>query len=259
MFIVWGKTIKRQKLGFVADFCAVCRDLRAFQVQRVGSASHVYYISFGDGELVGYERTCQTCATPFETIPDNYSGMAKQVRPPSELISETFPNYYTVYREQIEREKKVRDTPSLLSRPERRQRLRDPFVIVAPYVQQKLTRTPMDARAWLAVAALLPVFWTFMIAGKLLTPGDQEPNPLWAMAGLAFGVAVVYSQTATAARRYILRNTMPGLVQALAPLKPSTAEIDDVLTELKQHNLKLGTKLRADDLLTGIERLRQSV
>src|SRR6185436_5117204 len=42
MFIVWGKTIKRRKQGFVADYCSVCRDLRTFQVKRIGSASHVY-------------------------------------------------------------------------------------------------------------------------------------------------------------------------------------------------------------------------
>ena len=115
MFIVWGKTIKRQKLGFVADFCAVCRDLRTFQVKRIGSASHLYYISFGQGDLVGYERICGVCSTPVDAVPDTYTGMAKSFQPASELISETFPNYYTVYRELLERERKVRDTPSLLT------------------------------------------------------------------------------------------------------------------------------------------------
>ena len=178
MFIVWGKTIKRQKLGFVADFCAVCRDLRTFQVRRIGSASHVYYISFGQGDLVGYERTCQVCATPVDAVPDTYSGMAKTFQPASELISETFPNYYTVYRALLERERKVRDTPSMLTPEERRARMREPFMVIAPLAQQKLSSIQLDWRVGLAIASFVPLIWLVGIVSKWTNgPNQDDPRP----------------------------------------------------------------------------------
>jgi len=258
MFIVWGKTIKRQKLGYVADYCAVCRDLRAFHVKRVGSASHVYYISFGEGELVGYERTCQACNTAFDAVPDTYAGMSRVSRPGNELISETFPNYYTVYRELIERERKVRDTPSLLTPAERRARLREPFRVVAPIVQQKLSSTQVDWRVWLAFAAFIPILWSIGGLVRLFTD-DENAVTRGALVGLALGVGLIASQTFTSARRYVLKSAVPPLTTALAPLRPSEAEISDILKELQQHKLKLGSKLRASDLTESIEQLRQAV
>lgn len=260
MFIVWGKTIKRQKLGFVADYCAVCRDLRTFQVKRIGQASHVYYISFGEGELVGYERGCQTCATLFDTQPDNYRGMSKQNRPPEELITETFPNYYTAYREQLELNRKLRNSPSQLTPAERRAGIREPFAVLAPLVQQKLSSLQVDGPVWLALLAWFPVIWVAMALGKLFDTSEYgDVSPGWAIAGTAIGLGLVIWQLVGGARRYVLKKAAPQLVNALAPLRPTEREITDVLTELKQHGAKLGSKLRAHDVLNGIEQLRQQV
>jgi hypothetical protein len=258
LFIVWGKTIKRQKLGFVADYCGICRDLRAFQVKRVGSSSHVYYVSFGQGDLVGYERTCQTCNTAFDAVPDTYSGMAKESRAGNELISETFPNYYTVYRELIERERKVRDTPSLLTPAERRARLREPFRVLAPIVQQKLSSTQIDGRVWIAIAAFVPLLWATGSLVKLFAGADENTATRWALIAMTLGAGLIVSQLITSSRRYVLRNAVPQLVRALAPLRPSEAEIADILQELKQYKLKLGSKLQPSDVTTGIEQQRQA-
>jgi len=259
MFIVWGKTIKRQKLGFVADFCAVCRDLRTFKVQRVGSASHVYYISFGQGDLVGYERTCEVCATPVDAVPDTYTGMADDKRPANELIGETFPNYYTVYRELLERERKVRDTPSLLSPKERRARMREPFLVIAPLAQQKLASIQVDWRVVLAVLACIPIFSILGIVSRAIGgPYNDDPSPTLIMTGLALWAGLVFSEIFMSSRRYLLKKAAPQLAAALAPLKPSESELDRILEELKQHKLKLA-KLRPSDLLERIERLRTNL
>jgi len=258
MFIVWGKTIKRQKLGFVADFCAVCRDLRTFQVKRIGSASHVYYISFGEGDLVGYERTCESCATPFDAVPDTYTGMAKASRPPSELISETFPNYYTVYRELLERERKVRDTPSLLTPAERRARMREPFIVIAPLVQQKLASIQVDWRVGLAVLSFVPIFWVIGSISRWITGPDQDPSLNWIFSGLALWAGLVFWEIFMSGRRYLLKNAVPQLAASLAPLKPLDSEVSRILDELKQHKLKLG-KLRPSDLLERIDQMRTTV
>jgi hypothetical protein len=259
MFIVWGKTIKRQKLGYVADFCAVCRDLRTFQVTRIGSASHLYYISFGQGDLVGYERTCEVCSTPVEAIPDTYLDMARLNRPAAELISETFPNYYTVHREVLERERKVRDTPSLLTPAERNARMREPFIVIAPLAQQKLASIQLDWRVVLAFFSVAPIFWVIGVISHWINgPYVDDPSLNFIMAGLALWAGLTFWQLFSANRRYLLKNAAPPLAAALAPLKPSESEIGRILEELKQHKLKLG-KLRPSDLLERIEQLRTAV
>jgi len=260
MFIVWGKTIKRQRLGFVADYCAVCRDVRSFQLKRIGSASHVYYISFGEGDLVGYERVCQSCGTPFEAVPDTYSGISQVARAGSELINETFPNYFTVYRDQIESARKARDTPSLLTSAERRGLLREPFQLQAQLVQQKLASIQIDGRVWLAVGAFIPITWLVGGISRFIVGTDDDNAAVRAgLIGAALGLALLVSQLATSGRRYVLKYSLPHISSALAPLRPSEAEVDEILGELRQHNAKLGGKLNAAEVIDAIEKKRQAV
>jgi len=258
MFIVWGKTLKRRKQGFVADYCALCRDLRTFQVDRIGSASHVYYISFGQGELVGYERVCGVCSTPVEADPHRYPDMAKTSRPATDLLSETFPNYYSVYRDAIERDKKLRDTPSLLTPEERRTRMREPFMLIAPIAQQKLARTQLDWRVLLAIFSFVPIFGVAgAIAGLLKQPGD-EPSENFVIAGLVAWLAYIVYEVVMSSRRYLLKHAVPPLAASLVPLKPSVAEVAAIVDEFKRAKLKLG-KLRTQDLLDHMEQLRAAV
>jgi hypothetical protein len=258
MIFIWGKSIKRQKLGFVADFCPVCRDLRTFKVERIGSASHVYYISFGQGDLVGFERTCQACSTPVEAVPSTYLDFSKNARPASELISETFPNYYTANRELIERERKVRDTPSQLTPAERKARMREPFLVIAPLAQQKLAAIRVDWRVLLAIFSFVPIFWLLGLISGWVNPNQADPSMNWLIGALAVWGCLVFWEMFSASRRYLLKNAAPQLAASLAPLKPTESEINRILQELKQHKLKLG-RLRASDVLERIQQLRAAV
>jgi hypothetical protein len=259
MFIVWGKTIKRQKLGFVADYCALCRDLRTFEVKRVGQASHLYYISFGEGELLGYERTCQDCRTVFETVPDHYRSMARDRRPPVELITETFPNYYSAYQDEIAAEKKVRNSPSLLTPNERRARLWEPFALMAQANQQKLKSMQLDWQVGVAFAAMFPIIWLFGAVEGLILKPDVAEDPRFFLAGLFLSLGIIGWQMIGSGRRYLLKHAVPPLVQSIAPLRPSLREIEEVLGQLKLGGMKLGSKLEAKDLHEPLERLRQQV
>ena len=258
MFIVWGKTIKRRKQGFVADYCAVCRDLRTFQLNRVGSASHLYYISLGQGELVGYERVCGVCSTSVEADPHRYPDVAKTSRPATDLLSETFPNYYSVYRDAIERDKRLRDTPSLLTPEERRTRMREPFMLIAPIAEQKLTRTQVDWRVLLAIFSFVPIFGLAGAIAGLLKRSDQDPNENFIFAGLVLWLGYIVYEVVMSSRRYLLKHAVPPLATSLVAFKPSVTEVAAIVDEFKRAKLKLG-KLRAQDLLDRIEQLRTTV
>jgi len=176
-------------------------------------------------------------------------------RPGSDLVSETFPNYFTVYRAQIERDRKVRDTPSQLTPAERRVRLREPFQVLAPLAQQKLAAMQVDGRVWLAVGAFVPIIWASRAISSLIFGTDDENAAVRAaMIGATLGLALIVSQIATSGRRYVLRHSLPHLAGALAPLRPSEAEINEILAELRRCNAKLGSKLNAVDVVEAIPR-----
>jgi hypothetical protein len=227
-------------------------------VKRIGSASHVYYISFGEGDLVGYERICGVCSTPFDAVPDTYSGMSKDNRPAVELVNETYPNYYKVYDEVIKRERKVHDTPSLLTPAERKARMREPFVIIAPLAQQKLSSIQVDWRVVAAVFSFLPIFWALGAVAGWVNGPDQDPSPNFIFAGLALWAGLIIWQVVMSSRRYLLKYAVPPIAAAIAPLKPSETEVAAIVDEFRRAKLKLG-KLRTTDVLERIELLRSTV
>ena len=98
MFIVWGKKRVERNQGLVADFCPICREVRAFQLIRVGLASHVYYVSFGEGKLAGHIIRCNECRVKLAVDPTRYATTEKDARVGLEvLLGGTFPKLREVY------------------------------------------------------------------------------------------------------------------------------------------------------------------
>jgi len=81
----------------------------------------------------------------------------------------------------------------------------------------------------------------------------------WMFGRAVVCVGLIVSQLITSGRLCLLKNVVPPLARALAPLRPSEAEIKQVLQELKGHKLKPGSKLQASDVTAGIEQLKNAV
>ncbi|MFL6692268.1 MAG: hypothetical protein ACJ8GO_04850 [Ramlibacter sp.] len=160
MFIVWGKKIVYRSIGHVADFCPVCREKQAFELKRVGSASHVYYISAGEGEPVGFERTCGGCGTSCRADPATYAAVAKARGSLGQLTAQTFPNFDQVFRERIDLEARLRADPASIKPEERQLLIRTPFIFLSPRVEKRFSPTHLDKEvgfSLLAAVALLVV------------------------------------------------------------------------------------------------------
>lgn len=249
MFIFWGRKLVYRKQGYVADFCPICREPRAFQLKRVGSASHVYNISFGEGQLVGYERTCQTCRTSMKAEPSTYASVAKTCAALPELQAQTFPNLPTVLRVRLALEDQVRNAPESLTPEDRRALILNPFLVLSPKVERRFSVTRFDAKAGLSILAAIAL----MILGPILViavaPEAKDASDISIPLFIALAVALVVWQVIAGGRRYMLREIVPVLARTLAPLSPTRAEIDAALQELRQAKHKIARKLRVDDLL----------
>src|SRR5262245_45859144 len=59
--IVWGTRRAHRRGGWVADFCPLCREIRAFAIERVKMVRHIQYIPVSSGQLIGENKICNGC------------------------------------------------------------------------------------------------------------------------------------------------------------------------------------------------------
>lgn len=245
MIIVWGRKLVRTKLGRVADHCPVCHGVRAFTLQRVGSAGHLYYISLGEGELVGHERVCRDCGTAFRAEPGSYAAIVRKKTSLKQLVRDTFPDVAQVHRERLALEEKAHTHPEALTPHERDTLIRTPFVCLMPRVEQRFANTQIDKETGLALLGALLLVAVVPALVKPLWPDQVE---LGVLAGLVLGIALVAWQVLVSGRRYMRRHIVPLLARSLKPLQPTEGELRSVQADLKKARHKMGQKLWLPDL-----------
>jgi hypothetical protein len=227
MFIVWGRKPVYRKLGYVADFCTV------------------YYITAGEGELVGFDRTCEECGTSYRADPNSYKSIAKKRGPVGSLIGETFPNLAEVWSERIALEAKVTHGVASLTSEERVALVREPFLRLSPKVEARFASTHFDKEVGFAALGALALLVVGPAFAEAFMPDQQDAMFL---TSLSLGVLLVIWQIAVSGRRYLRRQILPTLAIALKPLDPSESELNAILLELKAHGHKIGSKLRAHEV-----------
>ncbi len=254
MFVFWGRKLVYRKHGYVADFCPICREPRTFELQRVGSAGHVYNISFGEGRLVGYQRKCETCHTPVKSELSTYASVSPQSAALPELTAQTYPNLKSVWRERLALEERVRTALPSLQPEERDALIRDSFVALSTKVEQYFVSSRIN---WRDILAILGAF-ALAIVGSV-TVGMIVPNALnyGIYFFIAVGVLIVVRQIKATGRRYMVKQIVPVLTKALAPLQPTREEIESVMRELKQAQLRIARKLPVDALFASLDRLKR--
>lgn len=251
MIFIWGKKPVYRRLGFAADFCPVCRSPRAFAIRRVGMAGHVYYLSAGEGTLVGYDRTCTSCGTQYDADPERYVAMTRKPSAVGALARATFPGFKEFWAERLALEERVRKAPFELSTGERRALILEPFITLSPKVEQRCEKVHLDMPICLAIAgtiALANILPALAAKFAPLRTGDAM------LAALAIGFTAIIWQLIVSNGRYVRRTIMPLLASSLRPLRPTEAEIRAVVAELGRHGHKIGKKLDAAALNAALKR-----
>ena len=245
-FIVWGKKLVFRMLGYVADYCPMCRTPRVFKLQRVGLARHVYYISFGEGELAGYQRTCQECGIAVGAKPTIYASVAEQPASIGQLTAQTFPKLSEAYQASLALEERIRNSPASLSPEERHALIRQPFQLLSPRVEKQFASLHIDNDAGFTLLGVLIALFLASFILKRLAPDSLE---VAMVSILLAGLVLVVWQISQAGKRFMQRKIFPALVAALQPLKPTEGEVQAVLAELKKLGQKIGSKMKARDLM----------
>jgi hypothetical protein len=253
VFIVWGRKITRRTVGYVADFCGVCRVPRAFRMTRLGSAGHVYYISFGEGKLVGHQRTCTSCGAFSDADVNAYARVSKSSGPLETLKRETHPGLDEALEQRLALEVRVKTAPHLLSEEERLGLIFSPINLLSPKVERHFATTHMDGGVALAIAGGIGLCFVLPVVGSAISSSYGPPGFLL---GLVAGFGLLIWQLIASGPRFMRKEILPLLAKSLAPVKPSEAELERALREFKQAGHKIGKKLTAAQVIEAIRSRR---
>lgn len=155
--LIWGRKAVRRHLGYAADFCPVCATARPFALTRVGMAGHVYYITAGDGDLVGYERACMVCTVALKADPAQYAEIVPQVTAIRALVKQTFPNFAEVYRERMAMEQAIKLDPTMLSATDRQALIMQPFTVLSVKVSEHFDKSAFGSGGGFVQREVLPI------------------------------------------------------------------------------------------------------
>src|SRR5262245_20739279 len=111
--IVQGTYRTERRAGLVADFCPVCRGIERFEVIRIGDASHVAFVSVGEGRLAGHMIRCGRCQTGRAFHRQRYAHIARESSTLEALIELTHPNIRAEFAERLELEARLQADPSV--------------------------------------------------------------------------------------------------------------------------------------------------
>ena len=256
MLIIWGWKRTERKLGFVADFCPICREIRPFTLVRVGSASHVYYISFGKGQLIDHQAQCSDCGLAISVDPLRYASFAK-LRPTEiiPLIQATYPTVAEDYAERLAIESQLKRTPSFLTPEERASFVIEPFRLLNPILEARFKNdTKLDKQSGIGcLGTILISVALLVISTKVRMPWQDQ---LLLAAGVFFGIGTVYTfiQLALGPGRFLRNRIIPSLARSLDPLEPTQGELSLCIEKCKTAQMKIGQKLKIKALWAELER-----
>jgi len=256
MFIVWGQKRVERKIGMVADFCPICREIRPFQLIRVGLAGHVYYVSFGEGKLAGHIIRCGECGLDQSTDPQRYTKAEKDPRVALEtLIRDTFPNLRQANASRLELEERIKRSRSSVSAEEYKQLLMEPFALLNPQLEARFARsTELDRQSGIGCLGTVLV-GAVLFFGSLKFRGPiQDKILLAALIFVVIGTIYTFVQMHLGPGRWFKAKLLLPLVKCLKPLQPSREDLADCLARCRTLGLKIGKVARLDQIWSRLER-----
>jgi hypothetical protein len=245
---------RRRQIGWVADLCPVCRDLRAFRVSEVRRVARVYLVPMGKGSLEGIEIACVDCGCVLPGAEAGYEAVSRRRREPSRLVEETNPALLDRSADWFERQRRValgelsgrervaeilRTLEALEHMAQRRSRGGAEEAIAAISVVVLIVLLIGAAAAWTPSVGASPAWRTIITAGA----AGMLPLTAW----------LVFAHTSLAASRHV----MPRLVRALAPLEPTLEELDGAVALARRAGLRIGRYVRPGAVLIELARERR--
>lgn len=253
MIFVWGRKPVYTHAGYVADYCPVCRAARAFAVQRIGMAWHLYYITISKGELAGYQRTCCDCGMVLPMEVGHYSQLSAEQLPLVQLEQTTNPHLSIRHADALATAARLREAPLLLDEAERRRQIDAALRLQADALDEYEMTTRLDREVWWSIAAAFAFCTAVLAALRQQAPENLDTGFVIAFFLSLGGVAWQLSQMG---ERFLQREILPKLARSLAPLQPARSELDEAFERMREQGRKLARRIDSARVQQAIATLR---
>ena len=203
--------------------------------------NHIFWLTYGTGETLGYSARCETCSREIEVEPTDFRAFCRKRKTPlPEMIEQTIPAL----------------TPGASAEMAREKRL---WMIKAPLLRFNVSARDrlmnggsMDGRSWLALLGIVasgylstlvtPLFeWTKAHDGSIVAAALGLPM-LWLIVELCL-----------VKNRFFRKNILPMLLAELEPLKPSSEEVKEVFRRFIMCGYHLQRFTSADKIMAELE------
>lgn len=244
--LIYGRKRADKRLGIVADVCMVCHDIRAFDLFRVATVYHLYYLPVSARTYQGHLKTCRTCKSAVGAIDTDYVGCLRQFSSIEQLTAETFPKLREVRAEQRRRAALFRENSKPLTPEDRISMLRSAILAVSPSVHKYFARTRLCVGFGIGALVALEMLVSNNRVGARIAPGYGN-QLLFCAFVLAF-IVLLFSVIAVG-RRHMRNKVGREITNRMATWRPSHGELAHVIGEVNQAGNIMGRKLKPEDVL----------
>lgn len=260
MLIISGTQLKKRKLGYVAEFCPLCRVIRPFKVSKLGMADHIFFISLGMKNVLGHEGECIVCSNKRSVDGMSYKDFSKKPDGPIEtLVKRTFPDIRDAYANRLNLETQLRD--GTLG-PEDRVTFIQEILQIFNRITEENFHAAFQAKgpgAWLFGANLAIFILLLMVSDHLPIPLEHRDAYVSAfllsfLSLLFISVVLMFLEPGRTFRNKILHT----MAAAFKPLNPGNEELADQLGKMKQAGFKIGLKTKPTKLWNAIVQSRST-
>ncbi|RQS37449.1 hypothetical protein DIE03_02590 [Burkholderia sp. Bp8992] len=175
--------------------------------------------------------------------------MSPKAAPLPELTAQTFPNLESAWRDRLVLEERVRTALPSLQPDERQTLIRDPFVVLSTKVERYFASSRVNWRDILAIFVAFAVAIVGSVTVGMVAP-DATNYGIYFF--IALGILIVVMQIKATGRRYMVKQIVPPLASALAPLQPTREEIDSAFRELGLSQPRMARKLPIEALMSSL-------
>lgn len=237
MIIIWGQQNNEKKLGYVAEYCTNCRQVRAVKILRVSRVWHVYYIPLGAGTVLGYDGVCRKCELRFGVSITGYPAFE------SDKNAELLP------LAQKTNPRLLVGNEAVVAVWRRMSEIRAPFIKYDQMlIQHSLGGSGFDTGAVLAFLAsfAVPITLVNLVSLFSLPPSAGPWVTLIAIALLVGGLIWTYDLSRKRPLRYFRSSLEAQLEKDVRLLAPTRAELEECIAGLRDYGYRIANLVSVD-------------
>jgi len=251
MILIWGKKEIQKKIGFRAEFCPICRNVKAHHAKELREVSHLYYVPLGRGEKRAYRVTCQECKVDYYDTESEHLDTNRYADPLTDLIRDTNPEMVEELSDRMRMEGQIVENPMSLEAEAREELIVEPILHLAGSLEVD-AKGPTKIDGFMLKCLAGWVGYVFVILSLTpwlgtLRPLNRQLKQLGVELIVAVTISIVLAAIAlliwclvTGKKRYLDNHIYPLLVKALRPLQPSREELTDAIYYIREMELEIG-------------------